>query len=122
MPEKVLDETRIEGLLFVPVDGIPELPFDHNAIADMAVRRLRDKSTYSSLLTFLLPPEFTIPELHAVYEQVTGSTTNIAAFRKKVLDEGIIEATGERRKGGQHRAPDLYRRKGAGLQALKRTI
>lgn len=122
VPEQVLEETRIEGLEFVPVDRIPDLPFDHNAIADMAVRRLRDKSTYSSLLTFLLPAAFTIPELHAVYEQVTGSTTNIAAFRKKVLDEDIIEPTGERRKGGQHRAPDLYRRKGAGLQALKRTI
>jgi 8-oxo-dGTP diphosphatase len=122
VPQKVLEETSIEGLEFVPADCMPDLPFDHNAIADMAIRRLRNKSTYSSLLTFLLPPEFTIPELHAAYEQVTNSTTNIAAFRKKVLDEGIIELTGQRRKGGQHRAPDLYRRKGAGLQELKRTI
>jgi len=122
VPEQVLEETPVEGLEFVPVDSIPDLPFDHNAIADMAVRRLRNKSTYSSLLTFLLPAEFTIPELHTVYERVTGSTTNIAAFRKKVLDEDIIEATGTRRKGGQHRAPDLYRRKEAGLQELKRTI
>lgn len=122
VPEKVLEETRIDGLEFVPADAIPTLPFDHNAIADMAIGRLRNKSTYSSLLTFLLPAEFTIPELHAVYEQVTGSSTNIAAFRKKVLDEDIIEPTGQRRTGGQHRAPDLYRRKGAALQALKRTI
>jgi len=122
VPETVLDDTPVEGLQFVPVDAIPALPFDHNAIADLAIRRLRNKSTYSSLLTFLLPDAFTIPELHAVYEQVTDSTTNIAAFRKKVLDEDMIEATGERRKGGQHRAPDLYRRKGSGLQELKRTI
>lgn len=122
VPEGVLEETHIEGLEFVPANSIPQLPFDHNAIADLAIRRLRNKSTYSSLLTFLLPPAFTIPELHAVYEQVTGSTTNIAAFRKKVLDEDIIEPTGEQRKGGQHRAPDLYRRKGSGLQELKRTI
>jgi len=122
VPEQVLEQTSIEGLEFVPADSIPALPFDHNAIAEMAIRRLRSKSTYSSLLTFLLPAQFTIPELHAVYEQVTGSATNIAAFRKKVLDEDMIEATGERRKGGQHRAPDLYRRKGAGLQELKRTI
>lgn len=122
VPEQVLQETSVEGLEFVPADSIPALPFDHNAIADMAIRRLRSKSTYSSLLTFLLPPEFTIPELHAVYEQVTGSTTNIAAFRKKVLDEDMIEPTGQRRKGGQHRAPDLYRRKAEGLQELKRTI
>lgn len=122
VPEQVLEETSVEGLEFVPVESMPDLPFDHNEIAAMATRRLRNKSTYSSLLTFLLPPEFTIPELHAVYEQVTGSTTNIAAFRKKVLDEGIIEPTGRRRKGGQHRAPDLYRRKGPGLQELKRTI
>lgn len=122
VPEQVLEETLVEGLEFVPVERIPELPFDHNAIAAMAVRRLRNKSTYSSLLTFLLPPEFTIPELHAVYEQVTNSPTNIAAFRKKVLDEDMIELTGRRRKGGQHRAPDLYRRKEPGLQELKRTI
>ena len=122
VPESVLEDTRVEGLEFVAADAIPDLPFDHNEIAAMAVRRLRGKSTYSSLLTFLLPAEFTIPELHAVYEQVTGSATNIAAFRKKVLDEDMIEATGQRRKGGQHRAPDLYRRKGPGLQELKRTI
>jgi 8-oxo-dGTP diphosphatase len=122
VPEQVLRQTQVEGLEFVAADGIPDLPFDHNAIAAMAIRRLRDKSTYSSLLTFLLPPAFTIPELHAVYEQVTGSATNIAAFRKKVLDEDIIEPTGQRRTGGQHRAPDLYRRKDPGLQALKRTL
>lgn len=122
VPEQVLERTDMDGLAFVPADAIPRLPFDHNAIADMAIRRLRNKSTYSSLLTFLLPDQFTIPELHAVYEQVTGSTTNVAAFRKKVLDEDIIEATGERRKGGQHRAPDLYRRKAPGLQEMKRTI
>ena len=122
VPQQVLEQTSIAGLEFVPVDGIPPLPFDHDEIAAMAIRRLRNKSTYSSLLTFLLPEMFTIPELHAVYEQVTNSTTNIAAFRKKVLDEDMIEPTGERRKGGQHRAPDLYRRKGPGLQELKRTI
>ena len=122
VPEEVLNAASVDGLAFVAVDALPELPFDHGAIVEMAVRRLRDKSTYSSLLTFLLPAEFTIPELHAVYERVTCSTTNIAAFRKKVLDEDMIELTGTRRKGGQHRAPDLYRRKAAGLQRLKRTI
>jgi len=122
VPEPMLACTDMDGLEFVPADAVPKLPFDHNAIADLAIRRLRGKSTYSSLLTFLLPDAFTIPELHAVYEQVTGTATNIAAFRKKVLDEDIIEATGERRKGGQHRAPDLYRRKASGLQEMKRTF
>jgi 8-oxo-dGTP diphosphatase len=122
VPEQVLEETNVEGLEFVPVDALPKLPFDHDDIVGLAIRRLRNKSTYSSLLTFLLPAEFTIPELHAVYEQVTNSTTNIAAFRKKVLDEDIIEPTGNRRTGGQHRAPDLYRRKAPGLQEMKRTI
>jgi 8-oxo-dGTP diphosphatase len=47
VPERVLEQTNIEGLEFVPVDAIPNLPFDHNAIADMAIRRLCNKSTYS---------------------------------------------------------------------------
>jgi len=122
VPEKVLEQTAVEGLEFVPVEHLPALPFDHNEIAAMAIQRLRSKSTYSSLLTFLLPETFTISELHMVYEQVTGVRTNSAAFRKKVLDEDMIAPTGQRRTGGQHRAPDLYRRKEAGLQALKRTI
>jgi 8-oxo-dGTP diphosphatase len=122
VPEKVLEETQVEGLEFVAVDKIPKLPFDHNEIADLAIQRLRNKSTYSSLLTFLLPEEFTIPELHRVYEQVTKSKKNESAFRTKVLKEGIIEFTGNQRRGAQSRAPDLYRRKALGLQQLKTTL
>ena len=41
VPESVLEQTRVEGLEWVAADGIPDLPFDHNAIADMAIQRLR---------------------------------------------------------------------------------
>lgn len=122
VPEKVLEQTEVEGLEFVQVDKIPSLPFDHNKMVEVAIQRLRNKSTYSSLLTFLLPDEFTIPELHRVYEQVTKSKKNESSFRTQVLKEGIIEFTGTQRRGAQSRAPDLYRRKDPGLQVLKTTF
>lgn len=83
------------GLVIVPVDALPLLPFDHADVVRAAIERLRDKSTYSSLPAYLLPPEFTMSELQCVYEQVLGTQLDRASFRRKIQDQRIIEpATG----------------------------
>lgn len=68
----------------LPVDGLPDLSFDHNKIVDRAVKRVRDKSTYSTLPCYLLPAEFTLGELQKTYEKVLGAPLNKASFRRKV--------------------------------------
>jgi len=84
----------------VPVDRLPPLPFDHGAIAAKAVRRLRDKSSYSSLPGFLLPEEFTLQELWTLYERITGEALDKANFRRQVVDaQRLVEPTGRRRTG-----------------------
>ncbi len=91
-----------------PVDTLPPLAFDHAAVIEAAVARLRGKSSYSALPAFLLPPLFTLTELHAVYQQVLGTRLDQASFRRKMTDQGIVEAADARRVGA-HRPAGLYR-------------
>lgn len=74
-----------------PVDALPTLPFDHQQIIAKAVERLRSKATYSSLPAFLLPAEFTMNDLHQIYQQTIGTRLDKASFRHKILEQDIIE-------------------------------
>lgn len=96
------------ALTLHPVERLPPLAFDHAAIVAAAVARLRGKSSYSALPAFLLPPLFTLTELHAVYQLVLGTRLDPASFRRKVMDQGIVEAADARRIGA-HRPAGLYR-------------
>ena len=93
-----------------PLTDLPPLAFDHAAIIEAAVTRLRGKSSYSALPAFLLPPLFTLSELHATYQQVLGTRLDPASFRRKIIDQGIVE-TAETRRVGAHRPAELYRLK-----------
>lgn len=85
------------------VDSIQALPFDHMEMLARALRRVRDKSSYSSLPAFLLPRTFTFPQLQRVYEEVLSTTLNPAAFRRKILDQHIIELAEEDEAQPQHK-------------------
>jgi 8-oxo-dGTP diphosphatase len=102
-------EAAAAALHAVPADALPALPFDHAAIVAAALRRLRGKSTYSSLPAFLLPPLFTLGELHRVYEQVIGTRLDPASFRRKIEDQRIIEKVAGQRREGAHRPAQLFR-------------
>ncbi len=91
-----------------PVGSLPSLAFDHQGIVEAAVARLRGKSSYSALPAFLLPPLFTLTELHRVYQQVLDTRLDPASFRRKIIDQGIVEAV-ETRRMGAHRPAGLYR-------------
>lgn len=91
-----------------PLEGLPHLAFDHLAILEAAVARLRGKLSYSNVAYGLLPPAFTLTELQEVYEAVLDRPLDKRNFRKKVQAMGLLaEAEGQRR--GQHRPAQLYR-------------
>lgn len=114
------DEVR-----YFPVDKLPKLPFDHEHIIEVGVDRVRNKAAYSSLPTFFLPPKFTLPQMQAVYETVMGMDLNTPAFRRKVIDQGLVEVTkppkqGEGRSVG--RPAQYYRLAQRNLQDMGRTV
>lgn len=95
---------------FYPVNDLPDLAFDHAEIVVAALRRLRSKSSYSSLPCALLPPEFTMAELQVTYETVLQTKIQRSNFREKIEATGAVEPTGGM-SGGSHRPAKLYRLK-----------
>ncbi|MFD7906895.1 NUDIX domain-containing protein [Kitasatospora sp. NPDC059747] len=71
------------------------LAFDHARILADGLDRARAKIEYSPLATAFLPPDFTIPELRAVYEAVWDEKLHPGNFHRKVLSvPGFVESTG----------------------------
>ncbi|MFM9435961.1 8-oxo-dGTP diphosphatase [Janthinobacterium sp. CG_23.3] len=96
------------------VDQLMNLPFDHQAIIDTAVARLRSKSQYSSLPCYLAGDTFTLPQLQRIYEALMGEPLNKVSFRRKMTEMGMLEAVeGQMEVGGAHRPAQLYRLKPA---------
>jgi 8-oxo-dGTP diphosphatase len=87
------------------------LAFDHAAILGHAVKRLRGKLDYSKVAFALLPDRFTLRALQDVHEAILGVPLNKPAFRRRMLDAGWIEGTGERESGAAFRPAELYRLK-----------
>ncbi|HEV3308971.1 MAG TPA: NUDIX hydrolase [Chloroflexota bacterium] len=91
-----------------PLDGLPELAFDHADIVDYAQQRLRNKIQYAPVAFELLPPEFTLTDLQEVYEAVLGTRLDKRNFRRKVLGDRVLAAT-ERLSRREKRPARLYR-------------
>ena len=91
-------------------DGDPlPLAFDHADMLGLAVLRLRGKLDYSGVAFALLPERFTLRALQDVHEAILGVTLNKPAFRRRMLDRGWLEPTGERETGASFRPAELYR-------------
>ncbi|WP_128293112.1 NUDIX hydrolase [Afifella aestuarii] len=101
-----------EGLTLTPVEEAGGMPFDHDLILSAALKRLRGKGAYSDLPARFLPREFTLSELHDIYQIALGQRLNIDAFRRKVFERDFIEETGgKRRMPGANRPSAVYRLK-----------
>ena len=85
------------------------LAFDHTEILGLAVKRLRGKLDYTRIGFALLPERFTLRDLQMVHEAILGRSFNKPAFRRRMLDKGWIEPTGERESGTGFRPAELYR-------------
>lgn len=76
---------------FFDINSLPTLAYDHNEVIGKSIEMLKDKVLESSILRGLLPMEFTLPELQKVYETLLGRNLDRRNFRKKLLNDGIIE-------------------------------
>ena len=95
--------SKIEG------DGVnKQLAFDHAEILSGCLDRLRSKVMYTSLPVYLLPEEFTLSELQAVYEVIMDKHVERKSFHRRMLNSGIIEET-DRKKINGHRPGQIYR-------------
>lgn len=91
------------------IKKVPQLILDHNEILEKALESLRIHLHDYPVGKDLLPEKFTMPDLQSLYETIFGRELDRRNFQKKVLSFGILERLKERKKGGAHKAPFLYR-------------
>lgn len=108
----VIESAGHPDVTLINVDRKQKLPFDHRAIIDTAVARLRSKSQYSSLACHLAGETFTLPQLQRVYEALMGEPLNKVSFRRKIAEMDVLETLeGQFGEAGAHRPAQLYRLK-----------
>lgn len=88
---------------------IPPLLFDHNDMIALALKTLRRQLSYQPIGYTLLPHKFTMPDLQQLYETILGQPLDRRNFQKRMLGYNILERLEERKTGGAHKAPYLYR-------------
>lgn len=72
------------------IKKIPTLAYDHNNILNHAICELKDMIGSTDILKSLFPTEFTLPELHSVYETILNITIDRRNFRKRMVNSGLI--------------------------------
>ncbi|MGW1990791.1 NUDIX hydrolase [Embleya sp. NPDC001921] len=96
----------------VPSDEALPLAFDHDHILADARDRVGARLEHTCLATAFCPPQFTLGELHQVYETVWATTLDLPNFRRKVLaSPGFVERVPDalRLTGGRGKPAALYR-------------
>jgi 8-oxo-dGTP diphosphatase len=87
------------------------LAFDHALIVQTAHERLRGKLGYAPVALALLPERFALRDLQTVHEAIIGTRFKKPAFRRRMLDTGWIEPTGQRETASAFRPAELYRKR-----------
>ena len=112
LPHGTVKVTSGSGTLdagWFPAHNPPPLAFDHAAILERALKRLQTRLEYAQLALEFLPETFTLPELQEVHEAILARKLDKRNFRKRLLAQGLLVASGERR-NGVGRPAQLYRR------------
>lgn len=95
--------------LWVDVDKLPKLIYDHNLIIRSALDALRFSLNDTPVGYNLLPTKFTMPELQGLYETILGRTLDRRNFQKKMLSMDVLHRLEERKTGGAHKSPFYYK-------------
>lgn len=105
---------------WVKYGDLPELVFDHNAMVNRALKRLRRKAATEPIGFNLLPEKFTLTQLQKMYEAVFQKEMDKRNFRKKILQMDVLEKLEQKDKTTSKRGAFLYRFNEAKYQYLIR--
>ena len=83
-----------DNAAWVGVATVPEMAFDHRTVVEHAVERLRAKLSYTNIGFALMPAEFTIAELRAVYVAALGRDVAATNLQRVLTRRGQLESTG----------------------------
>lgn len=113
----LVDYTRVQpvpdvfssDIAWHDVAKLPNMGMDHANVTAAALVKLRRELNYKPVGFNLLPEVFTMPELQRLYEAILNKPLNRGNFYRKMMAYDILDKQPETRKGGAHKAPNLYR-------------
>lgn len=88
-----------------------KLAFDHHALLEKAVERIRSKVLYTLIPAHLIESPFTLSALQRAYETIMDREVEKKAFRRRLESADVLEETGEMISEGPGRPAMLYRLK-----------
>jgi 8-oxo-dGTP diphosphatase len=91
------------------LNSIPKLIQDHAQIVEKALQNLRANLDEKLIGFNLLPQDFTMGDLQALYETILDKKLLRPAFQRKMLSLGILKRVAKKFTGGAHKAPYVYR-------------
>jgi 8-oxo-dGTP diphosphatase len=106
-------QTSSEDVAWVPVDDALQMKmaFDHHALLENTVSRVRSKVLYTLMPGYLIASPFTLSSLQQAYEVILGREVEKKAFRRRLETADVIEPTGEMDNSSAGRPAALYRLK-----------
>jgi 8-oxo-dGTP diphosphatase len=84
------------------------LAFNNRTVIETALTRLRNKLEYTNVAYSLMPREFTLRDLQAVYESIYGRSFDKRNFRRRMISQSLIRPTGRTSTRGAHRPAELF--------------
>jgi 8-oxo-dGTP diphosphatase len=109
-PAALPDESKItEKTIWVQVDKLPELIFDHNRIIKKALDALRKEIRTEPLCFELLPKKFSIRQMQNLYEAILGEKLDNRNFRKKIKPLEFLLPLSEKEKEVSHKPAQLFK-------------
>ena len=100
-----------EGFAWYNFDELPETWMDHKSILLEARRRLKEDIQQELVVYNLLPQEFTMPELHQLYQSILEKKIDRSRFQKQMLASGRFERLPKLNNESRGRNPYQYRLK-----------
>lgn len=104
VPETEMQQTE----RWYPVEGLPEMAFDHADIIGSAHTYLRDNLDTVIIRQFM-PEMFSLNDLQRAYEVIEDREYDNRNFRRRMVREGIVEETDQKQQDVAHRPATLYR-------------
>lgn len=102
------DSVSRHHAVWVGINELPELGFDHPQMIERALFTMRRKFSTEPIGFNLLPKMFTLSQFQSLYETILGETIDKRNFRKRVAELECIEKTEFIDKTGSRRGAALY--------------
>ena len=106
---KLHESNQTDKTIWLPVDELPDLVFDHNLIVRKALETLQKEVRTEPVVFELLPHKFTLRKLQNIYEAILGKTLDNRNFRKKLLPLKFLININEKETGVNHKPALLYK-------------